>query len=118
MIMSNRFLSMRNLKFTIHEFIGKQREELKIKDKNEMKSVDMVLDAAFEFARDAMHPLFEDMDRNPPTLENGMVKVHPNIRKIMRTLGDDGWIAASFPEERDGQNMSRIISHAVNFIFS
>ena len=109
---------MRNLKFTIHEFIGKQQKELKLKDKNEMKTIDMVLDAAFELAKNAMYPLFEEMDRNPPKLENGVVKVHPNVRKIMRVLGDDGWIAATFPEEWDGQNMSRTLFHAVNFIYS
>lgn len=117
--MSTKFMSMRNLKFTVHEFIEKQRVAMDTPtDKNVIKTEDMTLNAAFEFARDAMNPIFEDMDRNPPELDAGVVKVHPDVRKIMQTLGDDGWIAAPFPEKWGGDSMSAIMFSAVNFIFA
>jgi len=109
---------MRNLKFTIHEFIGKNIKGLTPAGKTDIKSTDMILNAAFEFAKDAMHPLFEEMDRHPPQLCDGRVRVHKDVRKIMQTLGDDGWISATFPEKWNGQHMSAVLFHAVNFIFS
>lgn len=117
--MAAKFMSMRNLKFTIHEFIGKQRAEMNDPiDKKVIKTEEMTLNAAFEFAKDAMNPIFEDMDRNPPELDAGVVKVHPDVRKIMRTLGEDGWIAAPFPEKWGGDNMPATMFNAINFIFA
>ncbi len=131
--MASKFMSMRNLKFTIHEYIEKQRgfiekpskdiaklsAEIPIKrDKQAIKSADMILNAAFEFAKDALHPIFEEMDRHPPEFINGVVKVHPDVRKILHVLGEDGWISATFPEKWGGDNMPITLSSAVNFIFS
>jgi alkylation response protein AidB-like acyl-CoA dehydrogenase len=50
-------------------------------------------------------------------LEKGVVKVHPDVRKIMNTLGEDGWIAATFPEKWGGDDMPVTMLQAVNFIF-
>jgi butyryl-CoA dehydrogenase len=65
-----------------------------------------------------MHPIFEEMDRKPPTLEKGVVKVHPAVRSMLKTLGKDGWIAASFPEAWGGEEMPVSILHCINFIFA
>ncbi len=117
--MANKFMSMTNLKFTIHEFIGKQRAQLGVpNDKQTLKSTDMILNAAFEFAKEELHPIFEEMDRHPPQLDKGVVKVHPNVKTIMKILGEDGWIAASFPEKWGGDDMPATLLHALNFIFS
>lgn len=117
--MATRFMSMRNLQFTMHELIGKQRANLyKADDKQAVKATDMILKAAFEFAKAALHPIFEDMDRHPPKLDAGVVKVHPDVRTIMQTLGEDGWIAAPFSPKWGGDNMPATTFNAINFIFA
>ncbi len=117
--MAKRFMSMRNLTFVLHEFVEGQRAALyRGNDKAALKQDQMVLNAAFELARDTMHPIFEEMDRKPPELNQGKVEVHPDVRKIMQTLGKDGWIAATFPEKWNGEDMPTTLSHSVNFIFS
>ncbi len=117
--MAKRFMSMRNLTFVLHEFVEDQRTTLyRGTDRAGLKQDQMVLNAAFELARDMMHPIFEEMDREPPVLNQGNVEVHPEVRNIMQTLGEDGWMAATFPEEWNGEEMDSTLIHAVNFIFS
>ena len=117
--MAKRFMSMKNLQFMLHELIGKQKkEQYKIHDNYSQKSSDLILKAAFEFAKTAMFPIFEDMDRHPPEFSQGTVAVHQDVRTIMETLGNDGWIAAIFPEEWGGESMPATLFHSVNYIFT
>lgn len=117
--MADKFMSMRNLKFTLHDVVGSAPlPHATGGNGHTRKSMDMVLDAAFDFAKKALHPIFEEMDRNPPELKDGTVAVHKDVRRIMTTLGKDGWISAVFPEEWGGENMPASLLHAVNFIFA
>lgn len=117
--MAKRFMSMRNLQFTLHELIGKQKtDQYQINDNYSQKSADLILKAAFELAKTAMFPIFEEMDRHPPEFKIGIVEVHPDVRSIMETLGNDGWIAATFPEEWGGESMPATLFHSVNYIFT
>lgn len=117
--MAEQFLNIKNLKFILHDVIGTDdgHREAAFAGKNR-KTIDMVLDAAYDFAKKELHPIFEEMDRNQPELKDGIVKVHPKVKNIMRTLGKDGWIAAGFSEEWDGENMPASIIHACSYIFA
>ncbi len=117
--MAKRFMSMKNLQFTLHELIGKQKkEQYKINDNYSQKSSDLILKAAFEFAKTAMFPIFEEMDRHPPEFNQGTVQVHQEVKTITETLGNDGWISAIFPEEWGGESMPATLFHSVNYIFT
>jgi len=116
---ANRFMSMKNLEFTLHskiDALGKDAST--ILNNHDKKSMAMILDAAFDFAKKELHPIFEEMDRNPPALSDGQVTVHPNVRKILNILGDDGWISAVFPEKWGGEDMPSSLLHCINFIFA
>jgi hypothetical protein len=54
------------------------------------KIFDMILDAALKMGKDLLQPSFEEMDRQPPVLENGKVKVHPSVRTVMQKFGEGG----------------------------
>ncbi len=82
------------------------------------KMFDMVLDAADKLARDLMFPVLHEMDRNPPELKDGTVKVHPSVKRLMKECGDGGWISASFPFEHEGEQLPHLIYSATHFIFS
>jgi butyryl-CoA dehydrogenase len=117
--MTDKFMSMKNLQFSLHSCVAAMdnahSDALNGHDK---KSMDMVLAAALDFAQKALYPIFEEMDRIPPTLLEGKVQVHPAVRRILKTLGDDGWISAVFPETWDGDNMPATLLHCINFIFA
>lgn len=113
--MAEKFISMKNLKFTLHDVIG--TENMAENGDYTEKSINMILQAGFDFAKNELHPLFEEMDRKSPELENGKVKVHPGVKKILDILGKDGWISALFSEKWGGENMPSSIMHAISFIF-
>jgi len=114
--MAEKYMSMKNLKFTLHEIAG--TEILSMGDSHyKKKSIDMILQAAFDFSKKELHPLFEEMDKNPPEFVDGEVRVHPSVKRILGILGKDGWISAPFSERWGGSNMPSMLLHAINFIF-
>ncbi|MBC8439704.1 MAG: acyl-CoA dehydrogenase [Deltaproteobacteria bacterium] len=117
--MTDKFMSIKNLKFTLHSrggnYHSKTPEYLK---GHTPKTIDMVLKAAFDLGKKVMHPVFEEMDRHPPVLENGRVRIHKSVRPMLETLGKDGWISAGFPEIWEGDNMPASLLHCINFIFA
>ncbi len=117
--MADTFMSMRNLKFTLHTRTAAAEKDFPglFKDRDET-ALDMVLDAALELGKKELHPIFEEMDKTPPVLEDGQVKVHPKVRKILKILGRDGWISAVFPEEWGGEEMPATQLHCINFILA
>lgn len=116
--MTEKFMSMKNLQFTLHtKVMAIEKEHLKVLGDHNKKSIDMVLDAAYEFAQKAFHPIFEEMDRHPPVLSDGRVLVHSEVRNILEVLGRDGWISAVFPEKWGGEKMPSFLLHCINFIF-
>jgi alkylation response protein AidB-like acyl-CoA dehydrogenase len=114
-----RFLSTRNIRFlttevfdsgalTTHPYYGRHTPGM----------FDMVIDEAVRLATQLMYPVFSQMDRHPPVLENGQVKVHRDVRKIMTEFGKGGWIASGFPESHGGEQIPLIIRSAVSFVFA
>ncbi len=117
--MADKFMSMQNLKFTLDSRQSRHREGVgDILNGYTPKTMDMVFKAALDIGAKIMHPMFEEMDRNPPTLEKGQVHVHPGVRPMLDTLGKDGWISAPFPERWEGEEMPASLLHCINFIFA
>lgn len=115
--MAQKFMSLQNLKFTLATRNSRFREG-DILNGHTPKTVDMVFRAAQDIAKNIMHPMFEEMDRQPPGLDKGQVRVHPGVRPMLETLGKDGWISAPFPERWDGEEMPASLLHCINFIFA
>ncbi len=117
--MAQRFISLRNLKFLLFEVFDvlSLTRHSYFKQHNR-KMFEMTLDAALKLGSSLLHPIFEEMDRKPPTLEAGKVKAHPRLGKIMKEFGEGGWIAARFPNEFDGEQLPLMVSNACGMIFS
>ncbi len=117
--MATRFFSMRNLKFLLYEvFDCASLAQFEYYRQHNRKAVDMVLEAAGKMAGDLLWPILQEMDKHPPVLENGSVKVHRDVRKIMKEFGEGGWIGAHFPETLDGEQLPLIVGSAARFIFA
>jgi len=117
--MAEKYFSERNLKFLLYEVldVGRLLPHAFFADHNR-ESFDLILDTAAKVARDRLYPIFRDMDREPPRLVDGQVKVHPNVGALMQEWGEGGWIGAAFPYETNGQQLPATLSMASNFIFS
>jgi butyryl-CoA dehydrogenase len=119
MAVAGKFVSKRNLKFMLYEVFD--TEMLTRQDyfaHHNRKAFDLIIDATVKLAADLMRPVLEEMDRQPPILEDGHVRVHPSVRGILRECGQGGWIAAIFSREHDGEQLPLSISAVCRFIFA
>jgi butyryl-CoA dehydrogenase len=117
--MADKFISMRNLKFLLYEvFDAVSLGKYSYYRQHNKKMFDMVLDAGMKLATKLLWPAFEEMDRHPPELVSGRVKVHPQVREIMKQFGEGGWIAATFPETFDGGQLPSLVANCCHMMFS
>lgn len=115
--MAGKFVSMRNLKFMLYEvFDAAALTKADYYSQHNQKAFDLVLDASMKLAQKMLYPLFEEMDRKAPYLEDGQVKVHPSVREIMKEFGEGGWIGATFPEAWDGEQIPVLVNCACQLI--
>lgn len=117
--MASKFVSKRNLQFLLYEvFDITELTQFPYYSQHNRKSFDMILDAALKVAKELLHPVFEEMDKKEPALENGRVKVHSSVRTIMEEFGEGGWISAKFEEKYDGSQLPYMIADCCQFVFS
>lgn len=117
--MASKFVSDRNIRFLLHEvFDVEALTRHSYFADHDREVFDLVLDTALKMAREEMLPHFEEMDKTPPRMENGQVKVHPSVKNIMEEWGAGGWIAASFPNDAGGQQLPATVGLACNYIFA
>jgi len=58
------------------------------------------------------------MDKNPPELVDGQVRVHPSMKQFLKECGEGGWIGSNSPYDIGGQQLPLMIAFACRFIFS
>lgn len=116
--MAKEYMSMRNLRFLLHDVMNVEQltKYERFTDHNK-EMFDLMLDTAKQIADTHMFPIYEEMDEKKPTMGDGVVHVHPNIKDIMRETGESGWIVAQEDYEHGGQQMPHTIYNAANFIF-
>ncbi|MGD0168894.1 MAG: acyl-CoA dehydrogenase [Smithella sp.] len=112
--MAEKFISDRNLKFLLYEMFDVERliKYPQFADHNK-EVFDMVIETAMKMGKDLFKPVLTEMDRNQPEYAGGAVKVHPQVRAILKECGEGGWIGATFPCEWGGQQLPMIIGMMV-----
>ncbi len=116
--MAQKFISLRNLKFLLYEvFDIEALTRYPYFQQHNKKMFDLVLDAAHKIGTKLLYPVFEEMDRKAPQLENGKIKVHPRVKTILKEFGEGGWISARFSEEFDGDQLPLLAANACWLIF-
>lgn len=117
--MSGMFYSKENLHFLLHHVFPLQDLcERKRFSHHTVENFDMMLEAADALSVNHLRPILVEMDRTPPHLENGKIKVHPKMRSLMKTFGEDGWISMSAPAKFGGQQVPFTMLQAVEFIMA
>lgn len=116
--MATKFISERNIRFLLYEVFDLEGlTKYDYYSDHNRKMFDMVLKAALKLAKDMLFPIFEEMDRNPPELINGEVKVHPAVKNIMKEFGDGGWISSRFDYAHDGEQLPNMVADICELIF-
>ncbi|MCK7503183.1 MAG: acyl-CoA dehydrogenase family protein [Desulfobacterales bacterium] len=112
--MAEKFISDRNLKFLLYEMLDvEQLTKYPEFADHSRETFDMVMETAMKMGKDLFKPLLTEMDRNQPEYVGGEVKVHPQVRTILKECGEGGWIGSSFPAEWGGQQLPMIIGMLV-----
>ena len=118
--MANQYFSMRNLRFSLYE-VQKMQDLFSYEQYSayDEESSQMMLDACKQFADTHLYPHFEDMDRNPPYLDDdGRVHVHHSVRGMMDAAGEGGWLGATAPADLGGMEMPNMLASSANFIIA
>ena len=112
--MAEKFISDRNLKFLLYEMFNVEALLKYPRYADHSREVfDMVMDTAMKMGKDLFKPIFSEMDKNPPEYVKGEVKVHPQVRTIMRECGAGGWIGATFDYDHGGQQLPEMVGMLV-----
>lgn len=117
--MADKFVSLTNLRFVLNRVLDYSAlcgQGMYADQDGDM--LDLILETAHKLAKEKLHPLLAAMDREPPRLENGQVKVHPAMKEVMDIFGRDGWIAASAPYDLGGQQLPLTAAAAARFVFA
>jgi butyryl-CoA dehydrogenase len=80
-------------------------------------SVDILLDTAKSWSDQEFYPIFREMDENPCKFVDGQITSHPNLNRILKKAGDDGWIGNTFDYDDGGSQMPHAVANATNHIF-
>lgn len=117
--MADRFLSEKNLRFLLYEVFGADSlSNFKLYGEHDKEVFDLILHTAMRMAKNTLHPVLQEMDKNPPFLDNGSVRVHPVIRSFLKECGEGGWIAANAGHDVGGQKLPFTIVTAAYFIWA
>ncbi|MCP4024251.1 MAG: acyl-CoA dehydrogenase, partial [Desulfobacteraceae bacterium] len=113
-----KFVSKNNIRFMINEVFD--CESLTSHDyysHHNTKMFDMVIDEAILLGTKMLYPILREMDERPPELENGRVKVHKDVKKILAEFGKGGWIASGFHQDHGGEQLPLMLRAVASFIF-
>lgn len=116
--MASEYVDMRNLKFLVNEVHrAAELTEFPYFADHESETLDMMLDAAKQLADDYMFPFLEECDRFGVLFEDGKVTVHPQVAKVMKAMGENGWIGSTFSYEDGGMQLPHMIAFVAEYIF-
>ncbi len=80
-------------------------------------AIDLVLQAAKDWADVELYPYFRAMDEQPAQWQAGRVQTHEQVGRVLRGAGDNGWIGARDDFERGGLQMPETVYAAIHCIF-
>ncbi|HOY15147.1 MAG TPA: acyl-CoA dehydrogenase [Saprospiraceae bacterium] len=112
------YMSMDHLRFLMHEVhhLGEIISYDKFQDLD-IDSIDMLLEAAKSWADQEWYPYFREMDEKPAYFKENKVFSHPQLKKIFKDAGENGWIGMYFDYKHGGMQLPYFVALGVNHIF-
>jgi len=113
------FVSKENLDFMLYDvFDAESLLKYPYYAEHSRETFDMISETAMKIGTNLLRPVLTEMDKNPPELTGGKVKVLPIVKDIMKEYGEGGWISAIAPMETGGQQLPYLVNVVPNFIFA
>lgn len=115
--MSRKFYSKEHLRFLLYDvhqvqqLLGYPRYS-----DHDRESFDLFLEATEDMSREHLLSIFTEMDREEPQLIDGRIRVHPNMRQIMRMMGEGGWISSAAGTGVGGNQLPGTVMFMSSFI--
>jgi alkylation response protein AidB-like acyl-CoA dehydrogenase len=107
------FIDSRELRFLLYEWLGVEAlTHHPLHADHSRDTFDAVLELAERLADDKFATHYKKADRVVPVLENGQVRVIPEIRDALSAYAEAGLFAASFAAEHGGLGLPHVIEMA------
>ncbi len=115
--MAHQYIDLETLKFLLYQVHGLE-EILNLPQyaDHDIASIELFLNSVKEFSDKEMYPYFKEMDENPAHFKDGEIIVHPQVLKFMKSAGEMGLLAGSFPYEHGGLQLPSIVNNASAYI--
>lgn len=116
--MINDYISLRNLRFIIHEVLdGASVNRFEYYQDYDKEAFDMALDAAKQIGDQYLFPFYTAQDKDKAYYKDGVVYVHESMRPAIKAIAEAGWIAAHDIYDWNGQQMPLTLLNAGLSIF-
>lgn len=102
------------LLYNVHE--SEKLADLPYFSDHSKETFEMVLGTANEIAEKLMFPYLKEIDKSQPELVDGVVTVHPILKKYLKEIGEAGIIGADFSYEDGGAQLPFTINNMAGFI--
>ncbi|HEX4506837.1 MAG TPA: acyl-CoA dehydrogenase, partial [Alphaproteobacteria bacterium] len=107
------FIDPRNVAFWLYDWLGADAlTGHPAYADHSRETFDAILELAEKLAADRFAPHYKKSDRIEPTLENGVVRVLPEIREAIAAYAEAGLFAASFAPEHGGLGLPHVVDAA------
>jgi butyryl-CoA dehydrogenase len=117
--LAEKFVSEKNIKFLLYEVLDVlSLTRHAYYAEYSRRLFDMVLAECLQLSRKLLWPIFDEMDRHPPELKNGKVRVHPQVKSILKAFGEGGWISSTTSYEAGGEQLPHMIADACQYVFA
>jgi butyryl-CoA dehydrogenase len=107
------FIDSRNIAFWLYDWLGADAlTGHPVYADHSRETFDAILELAEKLAADRFANHYKKSDRVEPTLENGVVRVLPEVRQAIEAYAEAGLFAASFDPEHGGLGLPHIVDTA------
>jgi len=83
---------------------------------HDMESIDLFLNSVKDFSDQELFPYLKEMDEQPAIFKDGKVKVHPQVKNIMKKGGDLGLIGTPINFDDGGLQLPLAVHTAAYYI--
>jgi alkylation response protein AidB-like acyl-CoA dehydrogenase len=111
--MGTAFLDPRDVRFWLYDWLGVDAlTGHPAYEDHSRETFDAILELSAKLAADRFETHYKKADRVEPSLENGVVRVIPEIRQALKDYAEAGLFSASFDPEVGGLGLPHVIDTA------
>jgi alkylation response protein AidB-like acyl-CoA dehydrogenase len=112
------YMSMDTLRFLLFDVHDIRKDVLGLSHYEEFDedAANLLLESTKSWADQDFYPYYREMDEKPVVFQEGKVKSHPILKKILPEAGERGWLGCYFDYEEGGSQVPFSVYNACNHI--